>query len=174
MNPILRNTLLAASLLNTLPLYADNAAPTPLQITEVWTRPTGPGVGTGAGFLRIRNPGSHDERLLGAVSERAATVELHQLIEHDGVVGMRPLADGLVIPAGGEVRLAPSGTHLMLIDLRAPLLPGERVPLRLRFERAGELPVALHVEAAAPEAPRKPAAVVAGAGAANGHEHGHH
>lgn len=172
MNPILRNTLLAASLLNALPLYADDAAPTPLQITEIWTRPTGPGVGTGAGFLRIRNPGPQDERLLGATSARAAAVELHQLIEHDGVIGMRPLADGLAIPAGGEVRLAPGGTHLMLIDLQAPLLPGERVPLRLRFERAGELPVALHVESAAPEAPRKPTA--AGAAKAPEGDHAHH
>ena len=167
MNPILRNTLRAVSRLSTLPLHADDTAATPLQITEVWTRPTVAGVGTGAGFLRIRNPGPQDERLLGATSERAASVEMHQLVEHDGVVGMRPLSDGLVIPAGGEVRLAPSGTHLMLIDLRAPLVAGERVPLQLRFERAGEVPVALHVETGAPEAPR--AAKPAPAG-----DHAHH
>jgi copper(I)-binding protein len=167
MNPILRNALLAASLLNTLPLHADARAPTPLQITEVWTRPTAAGVGTGAGFLRIRNAGPQDERLLGAASERAASVEMHQRVEHDGVVGMRLLVDGLVIPAGGELRLAPSGTHLMLIDLRAPLVPGERVPLSLRFERAGTVPVTLHVESSAPEAPR--AAKPAAAG-----EHAHH
>lgn len=164
MNPILRNTLLAASLLNTLPLHADDAAPTPLQITEIWTRPTATGAGTGVGFLRIRNPGATPERLLGASSERAGKVELHQLIEHDGVVGMRPLSAGLEIPAGGEVRLAPSGTHLMLFDLRGPLTPGERVPLSLRFEHAGTVPVALHVEASAPESPQKPA----------GDAHAHH
>ena len=167
MNPILRNTLLAMSLLNTLPLHADDAAPTPLQISEVWTRPTAAGAGTGVGFLRIRNPGATPERLLGASSERAGKVELHQLIEHDGVVGMRPLSDGLEIPAGGEVRLAPSGTHLMLFDLRAPLTPGERVPLSLRFEHAGTVPVALHVESAAPEAPKLAKPAAAG-------EHAHH
>lgn len=164
MKPILRNALLAASLLSTLPLHADDPAATPLKITEVWTRPTAAGAGTGVGFLRIRNTGTTPERLLGASSERAGTVELHQLVEHDGVVGMRPLVDGLVIPAGGELRLAPSGAHLMLFDLRAPLTAGERVPLRLRFEHAGTVPVALHVESAAPEAPQKPAAG----------EHAHH
>lgn len=167
MNPILRNTLLAASLLNALPLHAEDAAAPPLQITEVWTRPTAAGAGTGVGFLRIRNPGAQAERLLGASSERAGKVELHQLVEHNGVVGMRPLSDGLEIPAGGEVRLAPSGTHLMLIDLRTPLTPGERVPLSLRFEHAGTVPVALHVEAAAPEAPRAAKPVAGG-------EHAHH
>lgn len=171
MNPILRNSLLAASLLNALPLAADDgdtvAAAPSITVTEVWSRPTAAGAGTGAGFLRIRNGGDQPERLLGASSARAAKVELHQLVEHDEVVGMRPLADGLAIPPGGEVRLAPSGTHLMLIDLQAPLVLGERVPLSLRFAQAGEVPVALHVEASAPEAPHQPAA--AGAG----HDHGH-
>lgn len=174
MNPLLRNGLLAVLLLNTLPLAAAElpAAP-PLQITEAWTRPTASIAATGAGFLRIRNSGAQAERLLGASSERAARIEMHQLVEQDGVAGMRPLPDGLTIPAGGDVRLAPSGIHLMLIDLRAPLMPGERVPLSLHFERAGTVPVALHVETAAPEAPQKPAAAGAAKAAAAG-EHAHH
>lgn len=171
MNPILRNSLLAATLLNALPLSADDgaSAAAPLSISEVWTRPTAAGAGTGAGFLRIRNRGAEPERLLGASSERAGKIELHQQVEHDGVVGMRPLGEGVEIPPGGELRLAPSGIHLMLIDLRAPLVPGERVPLQLHFARAGEVPVALHVEVPAPEAPSRPKPA-AGAG----HEHDHH
>ena len=160
MNPILRNSLLVASLLAALPLAA---AP---QVSEVWSRPTAGDAGTAAGFLRLRNPGPDDDRLLGASSERAASIELHQLVEHDGVAGMRPLPEGLAIPAGGELRLAPSGVHLMLFGLRAPLRLGERVPLILHFERAGAVPVALHVEAAAPETP-EPAATGTGG-------HGHH
>lgn len=181
MNPILRKRLLSLALLNALPLaaFADNAAPAraapPLTITEVWSRPTAPGAGTGAGFLRIRNAGPEDERLLGAVSARAGRIELHQQVEADGVVGMRPLVDGLVIPAGGEVRLSPSGTHLMLLDLQAPLTAGERVPVTLRFARSGEVPVALRVESAAPETPRRaakpPASTPSPAPAADAHAH---
>ena len=184
MNPILRRRLLTLALLNALPLaaLADDrepatvpAAPSALTITEVWSRPTAPGASTGAGFLRIRNPGPEDERLLGAVSARAGRVELHQQFEADGVTGMRPLVDGLVIPAGGEVRLSPSGTHLMLLDLRAPLTAGERVPLTLRFARTGEVPVALRVESAAPETPRRaakpPASTPSPAPAADAHAH---
>lgn len=166
MNPILRNSLLVASLLDALPLAADAPVASGPQVSEVWTRPTAAVAGTAAGFLRIRNPGPGDERLLGASSARAGSVELHRLVEHDGVAGMRPLPEGLPIPAGGEVRLAPSGVHLMLFELRAALAPGERVPLDLHFERAGVVPVALHVEASAPEAPQP--APAAGDG------HGHH
>ena len=164
MKPHLSAWLLAMSLLAAAIPCAGAAGPASLQVTEVWSRPTAAGAGTGAGFLRIRNAGLQDERLLGASSARAGRVELHQLVERGGVAGMRPLAEGLLIPAGGEVRLAPSGSHLMLFDLQAPLRPGERVPLDLHFERAGTLPVALQVESPAPEGPQPPAAG----------DHGHH
>lgn len=79
----------------------------------------------------------------------------------DGVMMMRPLADGIEIKAGETVELAPGGFHLMLIDLKQPMTEGERVPLTLTFEKAGSIDVELAVEAA-----RAPAAAAP--------QHSHH
>jgi copper(I)-binding protein len=51
------------------------------------------------------------------------------------------------IPAKGSFELAPGGAHLMLVDLKAPLKEGAKVPMTLRFEKAGEVKVELQVRA---------------------------
>ncbi len=75
---------------------------------------------------------------------------------------MAPLADGLAIPPGQTVTLAPSGHHLMFLDLKTPLKKGERVKGTLRFERAGSVPVEFAVESIAAKSP-----------AGGGHDHRH-
>ena len=62
------------------------------------------------------------------------------------VMRMREMAAGLELPAGKTVSLSPGGLHLMLVDLKAPLKLGDKVPLKLRFEKAGEIEVTLYVE----------------------------
>ena len=49
---------------------------------------------------------------------------------------MRP-AGPQTIPAGGTLTMKPGGLHLMLVGLNGPLHAGQRLPLTLRFERAG-------------------------------------
>jgi periplasmic copper chaperone A len=53
---------------------------------------------------------------------------------------MRQITDATV-PAGGALALEPGGTHVMLIGLRSPLVPGATVPLILTFRHAGEVRV---------------------------------
>ena len=57
---------------------------------------------------------------------------------------MRPVK-GYDIPPNGSFELKPSGAHLMLMNLKAPLKAGEKVPLVLRFQRSGEVQVELEV-----------------------------
>ena len=65
----------------------------------------------------------------------------------DGNV-MRMRATGaLPVPAGGTLTLAPGGYHVMLLDLKRPLVAGDKVPLRLTFEKAGTIEVTVNVEA---------------------------
>ena len=117
-----------------------------LRITRPWTRAAGQG-GTGAGYMTIRNAGPAPDRIVAARAAVARTVELHTHIRDGDVMRMRPVP-AIDIPAGGTVQLAPGGLHIMLIGLAAPLRQGERVPLILVFERAGEVQVQLAVEAA--------------------------
>ncbi len=59
------------------------------------------------------------------------------------VMRMRAVAGGLELPPRQPVELKPGGYHLMLTDLKKPLVVGETVPLTLEFvDRAGRKGVA--------------------------------
>ncbi len=73
---------------------------------------------------------------------------------------MRPLAEGLAIPAGATVKLEPGGFHLMLMQLKQPLTAGQRYKATLVFEKAGAVEVEFEVRAI-------------GAGQKKGHGHNH-
>ena len=45
--------------------------------------------------------------------------------------------DAVPLPAGQAVTLSPGGYHIMLVDLKAPLVAGQSFPLTLTFEKAG-------------------------------------
>ncbi len=130
------------------PVAARDTRKGTLRIIAPWSRATAPRAEVGAGYLTIRNTGRTADRLLSATSPRAARVEIHTMSLDGGVMRMRPLPDGLEIPAAGEAQLAPGGHHLMLLGLKAPLKAGERVPATLRFARAGTVKVNLLVGAA--------------------------
>jgi copper(I)-binding protein len=137
---ITRTLLTALALL--APVLGYSAAP--LTITAAWVRATPPGVTTAAAYFTITNNGTAEERLLGATSPAARTAELHTSVEEHGMQHMRPLAE-VVIPAGGSVELATGGMHIMLIDIAAPMKPGEEVPLTLHFAHAGDLTIGVPV-----------------------------
>jgi hypothetical protein len=66
---------------------------------------------------------------------------------------MNELPDGLVIPAGESVALAPGGFHLMFMDLTGPLVEGESVTVTLTFEKTGAVEVQLPVGSPAAKGP---------------------
>jgi len=70
----------------------------------------------------------------------------------DGVMRMRKLEDGLTVPAGETVTLAPGGEHIMLIGLDAQLEAGESFDIRLEFENAGAQSISVEVRDTPPEA----------------------
>jgi copper(I)-binding protein len=71
----------------------------------------------------------------------------------NGVMKMRPVESGLLIPPGQSVTLAPGGLHLMLMGLSGPLKEGGKVPLTLQFGKAGTVEVTLDVQAVGAQQP---------------------
>ena len=116
-----------------------------LEIQHPWARPTVAGQSVGGGYLAIRNTGSVPDRLLGGTAVGAATVELHEMRMDGDVMRMREIK-ALELPAGKVITLAPGGLHLMLTGLKAPLKIGDKLPVKLRFEKAGDVDVVFHVE----------------------------
>ena len=88
--------------------------------------------------MLIRNQGTADDRLIGAASPAAAKVELHVHSPEGGIMRMREVP-AYEVPAKGSFELKPGGAHLMFIDIKRPFKEGEKVPVRLRFEKAGEI-----------------------------------
>lgn len=119
-----------------------------LEIGHPWSRATLPGAKVAAGYLTVKNNGSTPDRLIAASADVAGTSEIHEMSVKDGVMTMRPLADGLEIPAGGEVKLEPGSYHLMFKELRAPAVEGVKFPGTLTFEKAGTVKVEFAVEKA--------------------------
>jgi copper(I)-binding protein len=114
-----------------------------IDIGHPWARPTAAGQPTGGGYLKLANGGPAD-KLLSASSDVAAAVELHSMSLDGNVMRMRQV-DAIDLPAGQTVELKPGGLHLMLVGLKAPLKEGASFPLKLRFEKAGEVTVDVKV-----------------------------
>lgn len=126
-------------------LAAASPAFSQIQVENAWTRATPPGAKIAAGYMTLRNTSGTADKLVSARSPAAAKVETHVTIEEGGISRMRPVK-GYDIPANGAFELKPSGAHLMLMNLKAPLKEGERVPLVLKFAHAGEVKTELEVK----------------------------
>ena len=129
-----------------------------LAVQDAWARPTAAG-NNGAVYMLVSNGGS-DDVLLGASTDLARAVEIHQTMAMDDDVDMgdeegmdhsdmgmdmdamqmAPVAS-LEIPAGEEVIIAPGGYHVMLVDLQTDLVAGESFTITLHFEQAGDVEV---------------------------------
>lgn len=117
-----------------------------LHIEHPWARASAGAAPTGAAYLAIENRGDAPDRLIGAATPAAERAELHNHIDDNGVMKMREVEGGIVLPAGTTTQLAPGGLHIMLMGLAQPLEAGTHFPLTLTFEKAGELAVEIKVE----------------------------
>ncbi len=134
-------------------------AQTAPKVEAAWARPTVNGQAGGGGFLKITG-GAAADKLVSASANVSKMVELHTM-EMDGNVMRMRQVDGIAVPAGGTVELKPGGLHIMFMGLTQTLKAGDKFPLTLKFEKAGEVKVDVQVSAQAP----------AGAAAGTAHKH---
>jgi periplasmic copper chaperone A len=118
-----------------------------VSVSDPMARPSPLESGTGGAFMTLRNGGSQADRLRSAASPAAKVVELHETVDDNGVMRMVPQQDGWEIAPGADLVLKPGGKHLMLIDLRRPLQPGETIEITLTFDKAGQVKVQVPVKA---------------------------
>ena len=146
---------LAAAILVVTPALAHNGVIHlgDINISLPFTRATLPNAPVGGGFLTIENTGTEADRLVSATSEVAGETQIHEMAMEGDVMKMRQLAEGLEIPAGETVVLAPGGFHIMFMGLKQAFVEGETVAVTLTFEKAGSVEVLLPVAAAAADMP---------------------
>lgn len=122
-----------------------------LTIKAPWSRPAMAGM-NGVGFMTIANGSTKPVKLVSAESPLAGRVEIHRSAMANGVMTMRRQDDGVIIPAGGALALAPGGYHLMLMGLKTPLAQGQKAPVTLVFDNGRRATVELSVQIAPPQA----------------------
>jgi hypothetical protein len=118
-----------------------------LKISHPWSRATPAGAKVGGGYLSIENTGAEADRLVSVSASVAGRVEVHEMAVTNGVMTMRPLEAGIVVPPGGKIELKPGGFHIMFMELKQPLKQDERLKGTLTFEKAGSVEVEFKVEA---------------------------
>jgi copper(I)-binding protein len=124
-----------------------------LAIDHPWSRETPAAAPVAGGFMKLENTGTAADRLLAVEAAASQKVEIHEMAVVDGVMRMRPLDQGVAIPAGGKVELKPGGYHVMFIGLKASFKKGDVVKGTLVFEKAGRIDVDFNVEAMADKGP---------------------
>lgn len=129
------------------PPLALGAGSSSIMVEQPWSRATPSGAKTGAVYMTIDNKSGTADRLTGVSSDVADKLQIHEMKVENGVMHMRQIAGGLSIPADGSIVLKPSGYHVMLIGLKKPLAAGEKFPLTLTLERAGNISVTVPVVA---------------------------
>jgi periplasmic copper chaperone A len=148
-----RRTLISwsvsALLLSAVPLAASahGVSTGDLVIDHPYAVPSVPGDASGYAYFRgIKNSGDHAERLLGASSPLAASVELRKLKLQAGKAQTAPV-DVIDLPPKSVTLLRHTGDYqLALIDLKQPLKDGDRFDLTLNFEHAGQQTVHVWVQ----------------------------
>ena len=135
-----------------------------VQADNAWARASVPGQQATGAFVRLT--AQEPLRLVGVETPVAAVAEVHEMKMENDVMRMRAV-DSVELPQGVAVELKPGGYHIMLQQLKAPLVKDTQVPLTLVFKdpkgALSRLPLQVPVQAMAPK----------GAAAAHGHGGAH-
>jgi copper(I)-binding protein len=103
-----------------------------VSIKNAWVRPSNPGQEVGAAYMTFLS--SQDTTLISVESDITNTIEIHSMSVENGVMKMRML-DTLELQAGKPYKLEPGGFHLMLFDLKKPLIRDDQVKFVLTFKK---------------------------------------
>jgi copper(I)-binding protein len=124
---MIKRSLFIALIFYALPGIADN-----LQITGAWIKNLPMTVPVRAGYMNISNNQTQAVTIVSLQSNSFENIEVHQTIESEGMMSMRPV-DTLLIPAGGTLQLTPGGFHLMMMMPLEELKPGQKVIVTLHY-----------------------------------------
>ncbi len=104
-----------------------------ISVINPYARAVPPTAPASAAFMLLKNTGTQDTALVAAQSDVAQVTELHTHIHKNGMMMMRPV-EKIDLPAHKTTPLQPGGYHIMLIKLKHPLKPGQKVHLTLTFK----------------------------------------
>ena len=120
------------------PLVAQQKEPT---ASNGWIRPPEAGRPTAVAGAVIENPTAYDIYVTSATTAVAGRVELHKI---DGAKD--ETISEITVPAYESLAMDSKGLHLVLSELKRPLVEGETVMLTLKTNQAVAMAVAATVK----------------------------
>lgn len=117
-----------------------------IDIGHPWSRPTPKDANIAGGYLTITNKGKTADRLIGGSSPVANQIEVHEIVDVDGMAKTRPVTNGIEIKPGKTVELKPGALRIVLLGLKEPLQVGQKIKGTLVFEKAGSVDIIYNVE----------------------------
>ncbi|WFE55663.1 copper chaperone PCu(A)C [Micromonospora sp. WMMD712] len=112
------------------PSVSASAAAGVLTVRDPWVKAADQGMT--AAFGTLVNDGDTDVTITGAATD-VSPMELHEMTMKDGTMVMRAKQGGIVVRAKSSHALEPGGEHLMLMNLRQPVRPGDELAVTLTF-----------------------------------------
>ena len=103
-----------------------------VEVKRAWARATVQGQKASGAYMQLI--AKDQTQLVSMSSPLVGVAEVHQMKMDGDVMKMRAVQGGLELPAGKSVELKPGGYHVMLMDLKKPLLTGTILPLTLVFK----------------------------------------
>jgi copper(I)-binding protein len=138
-----RFVIAAAAFCAATSVFAHDVKVGNLKIDDAWAR-TGQVGQVSAAYFEVKNKGAAD-KIIAANCDCAKATELHDVKMVDGAMKMVQVP-AMEVPANGELKLKPGSYHIMLIGLNRPLVAGETLPIKVKFEKAGEVTVQAKVK----------------------------
>lgn len=112
-------------------------------LSHAWISEAPPVARNNAAFVTVKN-GARQDVLLRVETPAAEAAEFHQMSMAGGIMRMQYLPRITLAP-NAVLTFAPGSRHIMLINMKRPLKLGDRVPLTLKFRKAGTITVMAEV-----------------------------
>ena len=110
----------------------------PLLVSDVQIIAPLPGRENSAAYMKLSNPSGSPLTISSFSSPQFGSIEMHETVTADGIARMSVL-ETLVIPGRSVRSLETGGKHLMLLEPRQGLIPGQPVTLEIHYDDGGIL-----------------------------------
>lgn len=121
---------------------AAHAADAPsVKASDSWLRVL-PGTLPAGGYVNFENLSDRAVSIVGASSPDYADAMIHRS-STDGGMGRMEMVDSVPLPPKGKVAFSPGGYHVMLMDAKHPVKPGDKVIVTFALSDGEKLPVTL-------------------------------
>lgn len=108
-----------------------------IEIRDAWARSSMQGMNSAVYFV-IQNHNAQTDELIGATSDAAEAVEIHESKMEGDVMMMNPV-EAVTLEPSAKVEFQPGGYHIMLIRLIRDLKAGDEIKITLQFKNSPSL-----------------------------------